>query len=249
MERVTAKGVKDLFLKESVVDHYATAAVDIGLWRSEELVLTRVFDQNDTILELGCGAGRIAIGLWELGFHKIMGTDLSRPMIARARLLARKLEYAIPLRVADATRLAFEAETFDGVIFGFNGLMQIPEREFRRAALAEMLRVTRAGGRAVLTTHDRTVGAPEGFWAEEQARWKAGKQDRRLREFGDRLTVMDHGEVYIHIPTREEVREDITAAGWRCLEDAMRSEISAEPTAVEEFSTDCRFWVLEKPLI
>ncbi len=247
MKSVSAEDVKALFSTESVVDHYAAAAIDIGLWCSEELVLTRVFQKTDTILELGCGAGRISIGLWELGFHRIIGTDLSRAMIATARLLARKLEYAIPLRVADATRLSFESDTFDGVIFGFNGLMQIPGRSARREALTEMRRVVRLGGRAVLTTHDREFGAPGKFWEKETERWESGEQDGRLLEIGDRLTETDHGEMFIHIPTRQEVAEDIIASRWLLKEDAMRSEICAEPEKIQAFSRDCRFWALEKP--
>lgn len=249
VKQLSSLDVKALFNSDSVVNHYTEAAINIGLWRSEESVLQRVFQPEQTLLELGCGAGRIAFGLWELGFHRLIGTDLSREMITAARRLAAKLDYAVPLRVADATALAFEDEMFDGAIFGFNGLMQIPGRELRRQALREMLRVVRPGGRAVITTHDRSVGAPEGFWAEEEARWLAGAQDKRLVELGDRLMTSDHGEIFIHIPTRDEVMADLEAAGWRLLEDAMRSTIQTEPADVESFAVDCRFWVVEKPAV
>lgn len=246
MEKVTPEDVKDWFGLESVTDHYAAATIDLGLWQSEELVLPRVFDRESTLLELGCGTGRIAIGLWELGYRGVLATDLSREMIAKARELARKLEYAIPMRVADARRLPMEDALFDGVIFGFNGLMQIPGRAGRCDALREMARVVKPGGRAVLTTHDRAVGAPDGFWAEEAARWAKGEQDERLHELGDRIVASDHGPIFIHIPTFDDVREDLEASGWRVVESAMRSEICEESAAVEAFSVDCRFWVARR---
>ena len=69
------------------VRHYADAAARIGLWASEETVFTQVFDRNDTLLDCGCGAGRIALGLWELGYQKILGFDFSREMIEEASLV------------------------------------------------------------------------------------------------------------------------------------------------------------------
>ncbi len=246
MSKLEDTEIKSWFGRESVVEHYAEAAVDIGLWASEELVLQRVFAPTDTLLEVGCGAGRICLGLWELGYRGIIGTDFSRAMIQQARRIAAKLDYSVPLRVADARKLAFEEEIFDGVIFGFNGLMQIPGRADRRGALVELRRVVRRGGRLVFTTHDRAAGSPAGFWAEETQRWETGEQDPRLHEFGDRIVTSDHGPIYIHIPDRDEVVDDLRATGWTLREDAMRSEICRESEAVEAFSVDCRFWVAEK---
>lgn len=245
MKQIGPQDVKSIFCSDAVVEHYTNATIEIGLWRSEEAVLSRVFKREQTLLELGCGAGRIALGLWELGFRGILGTDFSREMITSARRLAAKLDYSVPLRVADATKLPFEDGMFDGVIFGFNGLMQIPTRDLRRTALSEMRRVVSSGSRAVFTTHDREIGAPAGFWEAEKARWEAGEQDPRLLAYGDRFTTSDHGEIFIHIPSREEVVEDLEATGWRLLEDAMRSEIQSEPEDVEAFSVNCRFWVVE----
>lgn len=246
MEKVTDTEVKNWFGSESIINHYAAAAIDIGLWKSEEIVFRRVFATRDTVLEVGCGTGRIAMGLWELGYRGIIGTDLSRPMIAEARRLARKLEYEVPFRVADARKLKFEEGIFDGIIFGFNGLMQIPGRSARRDALQEMARVVRSEGKIVITTHDRAKGSPQGFWTEETERWATGRQDARLHELGDRIVSSDHGPIFIHIPNEDEVREDFEQSGWTVLETAMRSEICRESSAVEEFSVDCRFWVAQK---
>lgn len=248
MSDIDGDQVKSWFATDSVVEHYRDAAIEIGLWASEEQVFQRVFSPKNTLLEVGCGTGRICLGMWELGYRRMIGTDFSRAMIAEARRIATKLEYSVPLRVADARSLdAFEDEIFDGVIFGFNGWMQIPGRDERRAALSSIRRVLRPGGRFVFTTHDRDIGAPPGFWDEETARWDAGEQDERLIDFGDRIVDSDHGPIYIHIPDRAEVVDDLATTGWQLLEDSMRSEISPENEAVEEFSVDCRFWVVENP--
>ena len=50
---------------------------------------------------------------------------------------------------------------------------------------------------------------------------------------------------YVVSLLRPEVVEDLRDMGWTLLEDAMRSEIAAEPDDVKQFSAECRFWVVE----
>lgn len=247
MSKWTSESIKTLFSAEAALSHYVDAAVNIGLWQSEEAVFKKYFKPSDTLLEVGCGAGRISLGLWELGYRQVIGTDLVRPMVAAARELSRKLEYSVPFRVADATDLSFEDDLFDGAIFGFNGLMQIPGREWRRQALREIRRVVRPGGKLVFTTHDRARGGKPGYWADQERVWSLNEQDERLVEFGDLVTASSHGEIYIHIPTREEVVADLAATGWQLVDDRMRSSIAEESQDVLEFSVDCRFWVVANP--
>jgi ubiquinone/menaquinone biosynthesis C-methylase UbiE len=244
MDRET---VLKYFDSESVVDHYAQAAARLGLWQSEEKIFTRLFQQKDALLELGCGAGRIAFGLHELGYQNIMATDYSSEMIKRARHMSTILEYHIPLRVCDATELEFEANVFDGAIFGFNGLMQIPKAEKREQAMREIIRVLRPGGWFVFTSHDRENLKYRKFWDEEKARWDQAEQKPELDEFGDRCETTEAGAHFMHVPTIGEVEESLERVGFRLEATALRSEIANESPAVREFSDDCRFWIVQKP--
>ncbi|MEZ5278517.1 MAG: class I SAM-dependent methyltransferase [Opitutaceae bacterium] len=228
------------------VRHYADAAARIGLWASEEVVFTQVFDRNDTLLDCGCGAGRIALGLWELGYQKILGFDFSREMIEEARRLSRLLDYGIPFRVADATRLNFEDGIYDGAIFGFNGLMQIPWRANRRKAMIEIARVLKSGGLFVFTSHDRDLNRYRELWEEERALWDSGRQGDGLLEFGDRHAETPEGMVFIHIPRPADVKEDLELTGFELLESHLRSEIASESEAVRAFSEECRFWIARR---
>ncbi len=239
--------VKQHFRDPRAVEHYGRAAANIGLWVSEEKIFRQVFDPEQTLLDLGCGAGRIAIGLWELGFQRVMGVDFAREMVERARRIARLLEYGISFRCGDATDLEFEDDMFDGAIFGFNGLMQIPRRERRRRALSEVRRVVRPGGMFVFTTHDRANRRFKEFWEAEAERWAKGEQDPRLEEPGDRYHEAPVGCTFMHIPTREEVLEDLEACGWNPEGDLLRSEVAREPADVRDFSDECRFWIARNP--
>lgn len=240
--------VKEYYISKQVVDHYARATSSIGLWVSEERIFQRVFeDASASLLEIGCGCGRIAFGLHQLGYANLMGIDFSRNMIERARQLARTLSVGVSFQVADATKMPFSDNLFDGAIFGFNGLMQIPGRVQRRAALEETFRVLRSGSYFVFTTHEREMNKWKKFWKQERKRWRKGKQAKDLGEYGDRYESTKLGELFIHVPAKQDVVEDLEAIGFKLEADVLRSRIADEPEIVRKFSDECRFWVALKP--
>ena len=235
--------VRETFRQPVAVEHYTRAAREIGLWRSETTVFCREFRERDSLLDLGCGAGRIAFGLWELGYRRLLGIDYCGEMIREARRLARLLDYGIAFRRADAAALPLDDGALDGVIFGFNGLMQIPGRERRRRAMREIRRVTRRGGRFVFTTHDREHRVFRDFLRLHTRLWARGDQPQELEEFGDNFFRAPEGEIFMHLPNRAEIMEDLEATGWRHESDVTREEIAEEPAQVRRFSDECRFWV------
>lgn len=238
--------VKGWYQDSQAIEHYSRAAVNLGLWKSEKIVFSQVFRPGQTLLDLGCGAGRIALGMWELGYRNLMGVDFSRPMVTEARRLARLLEFGIAFRVGDALDLKLPDKAFDGVIFGFNGLMLIPGRGNRKRALAEIHRVLVPGGHCVFTAHDRNDVRNRRYWKEEKTRWEAGRQEPGLVEFGDRIHNNAQGSVFVHFPDRAEVLADLKESGLQHLEDYARSEISNEAPDVREFADDCRFWIVRR---
>lgn len=163
-------GVPDLdrknhYSQPDIVDFYTRAAAEVGLWRSEEALFRRLFVPRDILLNVGCGAGRVSLALWELGYHQVLGVDFARPMVESARLLASKLEYAAPFRVGDVTRLGFDPGSFDGVIWPAAGWADLPDDAAREAALASLRRVTKTGGQAVVTIPSAGTCSPEGIRA------------------------------------------------------------------------------------
>jgi hypothetical protein len=134
-----------------------------------------------------------------------------------------------------------------GALFLFNGLMQIPGHENRRAAMCHLGRVCSAGAPFLFTTHDRNDSPAEvERWAREREAWNAGKQETHLVEFSDRYMESTEGRIFMHLPDQAEIREDLAATGWQFEFTAMRREIARESRAVREFSDECRFWVARK---
>jgi SAM-dependent methyltransferase len=253
LKKITAATVRADFNDLVAVVHYTRAAHDLGLWASERALIARFFpDQTAPLLEAGCGAGRVTLGLWELGHRRLTAFDFARELVDQARSLAAERQAdEIRFLHADATRLRKKLGPgdgpFGGALFMFNGLMQIPGRKNRRAALRELHAVCAPGAPLLFTTHDRDASALErAMWRLETIRWTRGEQDPRLVEFGDRYFSDEAGRTFMHLPDRREILEDLAATGWRHAFDAMRAEIAREGRAVREFSDECRFWAAHR---
>jgi SAM-dependent methyltransferase len=247
--KITGETVRANFNAINAVLHYARAAHFLGLWESERILLEKYFpDRSVRLLEAGCGAGRVTAGLWHLGYRNLTAFDFAEELLEQARHLAAEQGIAGPRFIhADATRLGdchlLSDIAFDGALFLFNGLMQIPGRENRRAALRGLHRLCRPGAPLIFTTHDRDEPRERAKWAGERERWARGGQDPRLVEFGDRYFAHEHGQTFMHLPDRAEILADLTATGWTHVEDVMRDDLAKESRAVREFSDNCRFWV------
>lgn len=111
-------------------------------------------------LDIGCGAARNAIALAELGL-RVVGTDLSTPMLdaARRRVRAEPGPIAIDLARAPMRPLPFRDAVFDLVVA--HGIWNLARSgaEFR-AAVAEAARVARPGAGLFLFTFSRRTIAP-----------------------------------------------------------------------------------------
>jgi SAM-dependent methyltransferase len=232
--------------------------------------------KNAALLEAGCGSGRVTLGMWHEGYRNLTAFDFAEELVDQAKnLAAERSATAICFFHADATQLRQSARNvyhllndkllispgkaanplchliddkpvFDGALFMFNGLMQIPGRENRRAALRELHAVCKPGAPLLFTSHDRDSSPTEqALWRLEATRWTAGKQDPRLVEFGDRYFEDESGRTFMHLPDRAEILEDLAATGWQHVFDAMRREIAHESRAVLDFSDECRFWAAQ----
>ena len=246
--------VKARFNAFASILYYTRAAHSLGLWKSERSLIERWFpDRTASLLEAGCGAGRVTLGMWDLGYRHLTAFDFAEELLEQAQSLALERGAAVRLVHADATRiergqLGLQAgQLFDGALFMFNGLMQIPGRRRRRDALRQLGLLCRPNAPLLFTSHDRDLPPDEqDLWSQEAARWASGSQDPRLTDFGDRYFQNESGDVFIHIPDRREILDDLAATGWLHAHDIMRHMMGRESRAVIDFSDDCRFWIARR---
>jgi SAM-dependent methyltransferase len=97
------------------------------------------------VLDLGCGAGQIAIPAAKAG-AEVTGIDIATNQIEAARAQAAAAGLTVRFEEADAEELPFADDSFDLVVSLF-GAMFAPRPD--RVA-AEMLRVCRHGGRIAM---------------------------------------------------------------------------------------------------
>jgi len=109
---------------------------------------------GDRVLDVACGTGVLtraaAVRVGPSG--AAIGLDVNEGMLAVARRKAPRLDW----RSGRAEALPFDTESFDAVVSQF-GLMFF---EDRRAALAEMMRVLRHGGRLAVAVWDSLERTP-----------------------------------------------------------------------------------------
>ena len=104
MKKITSETVRANFNDLQSVVHYTRAAHELGLWASERALIERFFpDKAARLLEAGCGAGRVTIGLWQLGYHALTAFDFAAELVDQARSLAAERR-ADPVADAAASR-------------------------------------------------------------------------------------------------------------------------------------------------
>lgn len=120
------------------------------------------------MLELGVGTGR-NLPLYPPAVTRLAGIDPDESMLARAKQRAREVPLRIDSICASAEDLPFEEDSFDAVVATL-AFCTIPDPA---AALREVRRVLRSGGKLRLLEHVKAPQEPVG-WVQEKVTpvWK-----------------------------------------------------------------------------
>jgi demethylmenaquinone methyltransferase / 2-methoxy-6-polyprenyl-1,4-benzoquinol methylase len=109
------------------------------------------------VLDVCTGTGDLALGLDARlnGAHRVVGLDLSDPMLRLADQKAVQQQAQVSWMRGDAHQLPFQSDVFDAVTIGFS-TRNVPDL---REACREMCRVLDSGGRLVILE----AGKPQGW--------------------------------------------------------------------------------------
>lgn len=118
-----------------------------GLAATEELLEMCDVHEDTHLLDVGCGTGFTACQITKKYNCHVTGIDISEKMIARAQERAHKENLKkVTFKVADATQLPFEDNSFDVVIMeSFLNILGNPDTI--KKALNDVSRVVTPGGR------------------------------------------------------------------------------------------------------
>jgi SAM-dependent methyltransferase len=140
--------VASFFGAAPIVDAYADR---LTFRTGEKYMFSTFLHRGKNLLDAGCGTGRASFLLapW---FSPIEAFDIADKAVARAREENERLGLGVRFQVADVTDLPFDDESFDNIVFAYNGIEGIANEALRERALTELHRVLRPGGRFVLST-------------------------------------------------------------------------------------------------
>ena len=163
----------------------------IAYMREVEDACIRSTRPSGTVLDIGCGTGRQAILLAELGC-RVVATDISMGMLleARRRLHARGLDDRVELVQASADALPFRPEVFDRACSIFGAFNHAP-RWLR--GLRQVHETLKAGGTLLMTVLNRL-----------QLTWWADTVLKRDKKGFRRRLATDLCYIKVRVPGRKK---------------------------------------------
>lgn len=176
----TRRTVADLDAFFSLGEHFAKVLVDP--------VLQSAGTGRSCALDHGCGLGRVTRALAKR-FDEVVGVDVSREMVRRAEELHPSDEYPqVTFLETDGIRIPLASESCD-FVFSYEVFQHLPSRHVMRENLAEIGRVLRRDGLALIHVH--RAPSPTVYWLEKSKRLVPDSLWARLKLMlrrGDPLT-------------------------------------------------------------
>ena len=174
-------------------------------WRRETVAAVAA-RPGERVLDLAAGTGTSSLPFLEAGAH-VFPTDLSMGMLRVGKQQQPRLSFVR----GDALALPFAGSVFDAVTISY-GLRNV---EDTAAALREMLRVTRPGGRLVIAEFSTPVNRALRFAYAQGA----------LRVLPVAARVSSNPVAYGYLaesilawPAQKELADLIADCGWRSVE-------------------------------
>jgi len=185
----------------------ANSVMTFGCDRRWRIATARALEagHGDRILDLGAGTG---VSTWEYARTGAwcVAADLSVGMLRAGR------HRRLPMVAADALRLPFGSDSFDAATISL-GLRNVVDVH---AALVEMARVVRPGGRLVIcevsTPPNRLIRFCYRRFVLRALTWLGRKASSNPAAYGYLAESM------LHWPDQRELGEMIEAAGWTDVE-------------------------------
>ncbi len=179
--------------------------LSLGLDRRWRTAVVQAVDPQpgERVLDLAAGTGTSSLPFAEAG-AVVVPCDFSQGMLA----VGKAARPGLPFTAGDATRLPFADASFDAVTISF-GLRNVVDPD---AALVEMRRVTRPGGRLVVCEFSTPTWRP---FRTVYSRWLVGALPPLAR------AASSNPEAYVYLaesirawPAQAALAGHLQRAGW-----------------------------------
>lgn len=142
--------------KYDFLNHFLSLGID-KLWRKRAIRQLKVV-QPKRILDIATGTGDFAIAALKLNPEEVIGVDISRGMldVGIQKMKKKGVDNIVRMEIGDSEDLPFDDGYFDALTVGFG----VRNYENLEKGLAEMLRVLRPGGKAIILEFSKPKGFP-----------------------------------------------------------------------------------------
>jgi demethylmenaquinone methyltransferase/2-methoxy-6-polyprenyl-1,4-benzoquinol methylase len=151
-----AEMFNNIAVKYDFLNHFLSLGID-HIWRYKAINRLKEIKPK-RILDLATGTGDFAIAALRLKPEQIIGMDISSGMleVGKQKMMKKKFNDIIDMRLGDSENLPFEDNYFDGLTVGFG----VRNYENLEKGLSEMLRVVRPGGKVVILEFSKPKKSP-----------------------------------------------------------------------------------------
>lgn len=173
------------------LNHFLSMGID-RLWRKKAVKQLKDL-QPQSILDIATGTGDFALALLKLEPKEVVGVDISEGMlqVGREKMKKKGVDNIIRMELGDSEKLQFDDNRFDALTVGFG----VRNYENLEKGLADMLRVLKPGGRAVILEFSK----PKKFPIKQLF----GFYSKRLIPFFGKLISKDK-RAYAYLPESVE---------------------------------------------
>ncbi|MEN9700663.1 MAG: hypothetical protein RLZZ301_1861 [Bacteroidota bacterium] len=128
------------------LNHFLSLGID-HLWRAKAVNELKSLKPK-RLLDIATGTGDFAIACLKVNPEQVVGLDISAGMleVGKQKMIKKGLDQRILMQLGDSENIPYEDHYFDGLTVGFG----VRNFENLEKGLAEMLRVIRPGGKAVI---------------------------------------------------------------------------------------------------
>ena len=128
------------------LNHFLSLGID-KIWRRKAINQLRSTPVKK-IIDIATGTGDFAIAALKLNPEEVIGLDISAGMLAvgEQKMIKNKVDSIIKMQLGDSENIPYDSNYFDALTVGF-GVRNFENLEL---GLAEMLRVLKPGGKAVI---------------------------------------------------------------------------------------------------
>jgi demethylmenaquinone methyltransferase / 2-methoxy-6-polyprenyl-1,4-benzoquinol methylase len=128
------------------LNHFLSLGID-KIWRRKAIKQLQSIPVKK-IIDIATGTGDFAIAALKLNPEEVIGLDISAGMLAvgEQKMIKNKVDSIIKMQLGDSENIPYDSNYFDALTVGF-GVRNFENLEL---GLAEMLRVLKPGGKAVI---------------------------------------------------------------------------------------------------